>query len=51
MSTSFQVLTFQADLITALGTKNRSLVDYRKSLTALEQAKGTLDQYLKVAVQ
>lgn len=51
MSTSFQVLEFQEDLTTALGTKNRSLVDYRKSLTALEQAKGTLDQYLKVTVQ
>ena len=51
MSTSFQVLEFQRDLTTALGTKNRSLVDYRKSLTALEGAKGTLDQYLKVTVQ
>ena len=51
MSTSFQVLTFQNDLITALGTKNRALVDYRKALSALEQAKGTLDDYLKVSVQ
>ncbi|HZI94342.1 MAG TPA: TolC family protein [Patescibacteria group bacterium] len=51
MSTSFQVLTFQNDLITALGTKNRALVDYRKALSALEQAKGTLDDYLKVNVQ
>ena len=51
MSTSFQVLTFQNDLITALGTKNRALVDYRKSLSGLEQAKGTLDEYLNVTVQ
>ena len=42
MSTSFQVLEFQEDLTTALGTLNRALVDYRKSLTALERAKGTL---------
>lgn len=51
MSTSFQVLEFQEDLTTALGTLNRALVDYRKSLTALEQAKGTLDQYLGVTIQ
>jgi len=51
MSTSFQVLEFQEDLTTALGQKNRALVDYRKSITALEQAKGTLDDYLNVTVQ
>lgn len=51
MSTSFQVLEFQEDLTTALGTLNRALVDYRKSLTALERAKGTLDDYLKVEIQ
>jgi len=51
MSTSFQVLEFQEDLTTALGTLNRALVDYRKSLTALERAKGTLDDYLDVEVQ
>jgi len=51
MSTSFQVLTYQEDLTTALGTKNRALVDYRKSLTALERAKGTLDRYLSVTLQ
>ena len=51
MSTSFQVLTFQEDLTEALGTKNRALVDYRKSLTSMEKAKGTLDDYLKVAVR
>ncbi len=48
MSTSFQVLDFQEDLTTALGTKNRALVDYRKSITALEKAKGTLHKYLNV---
>jgi outer membrane protein len=51
MSTSFQVLEFQEDLTTALGQLNRALVDYRKSLTALERAKGTLDDYLDVEVQ
>ena len=51
MSTSFQVLEFQEDLTTALGTKYRALADYRKSLTALERAKGTLDDYLNVAIQ
>ena len=51
MSTSFQVLTFQDDLTTALGQQNRAMVDYRKSLTALELAKGTLDRYLNVKVQ
>jgi outer membrane protein TolC len=51
MSTSFQVLEFQEDLTTALGQLNRALVDYRKSLTALERAKGTLDDYLNVEVQ
>ncbi len=51
MSTSFQVLDFQEDLTTALGAQNRALVDYRKSLTALEDAKGTLDRYLNVRVQ
>lgn len=51
MSTSFQVLEFQEDLTTALGTLNRALVDYRKALTALEQSKGTLDQYLNVTLQ
>lgn len=51
MSTSFQVLEFQEDLTTALGTKNRALVDYRKSLSALERAKGTLDSYLSVTIR
>jgi outer membrane protein TolC len=51
MSTSFQVLTFQEDLTTGLGQQNRAMVDYRKSLTALELAKGTLDRYLNVKVQ
>lgn len=51
MSTSFQVLEFQEDLTTALGQMNRALVDYRKSLTAMERAKGTLDEYLNVEVQ
>ncbi|HEY3176175.1 MAG TPA: TolC family protein [Candidatus Polarisedimenticolia bacterium] len=51
MSTSFQVLTFQNDLITALGTRNRALVDYRRSVTALELAKGTLDEYLQVSIR
>ncbi len=51
MSTSFQVLTFQDDLTVALGQQNRAMVDYRKSLTALELAKGTLDRYLNVKVQ
>lgn len=51
MSTSFQVLEFQEDLTTALGQLNRSLVDYRKSLTAMERAKGTLDEYLNIEVQ
>jgi len=51
MSTSFQVLEFQEDLTTALGDKNRALVDYRKSITALERAKGTLDKYLSVSIR
>ena len=51
MSTSFQVLEFQEDLTTALGQKNRALVDYRKSITSLEKAKGTLDSYLNVSVR
>lgn len=51
MSTSFQVLEFQEDLTTALGDKNRALVDYRKSITELERAKGTLDRYLNVALR
>ena len=51
MSTSFQVLEFQEDLTTARGDRNRALVDYRKSIAALEQARGTLDEYLKVSIQ
>ncbi|MFQ5701619.1 MAG: TolC family protein, partial [Acidobacteriota bacterium] len=51
MSTSFQVLDFQEDLTTALGDKNRALVDYRKSISTLEKAKGTLDKYLHVKIQ
>ena len=51
MSTSFQVLEFQRDLTTALGDKNRALVDYRKSITALEKAKGTLPDYLNVTMK
>jgi len=51
MSTSFQVLTYQSDLTTALGQRNRALVDYRKSITALERAKGTLADYLQVTAQ
>lgn len=50
MSTSFQVLEFQEDLTTALGEKNRALVDYRKSITSLERAKGTLNEYLGVTM-
>jgi len=51
MSTSFQVLEFQEDLATALGDLNRALVDYHKSITSLEKAKGTLDKYLNVSVR
>lgn len=51
MSTSFQVLEFQEDLTTALGQKNRALVDYRKSITLIEKAKGTLDGYLNVTIR
>ncbi len=51
MSTSFQVLDFQEDLTNALGARYRALVDYRKSLTAHELARGTLDDYLRVQVQ
>ncbi len=50
MSTSFQVLEFQEDLTTALGEKNRALIDYRKSITFLERAKGTLHEYLNVTM-
>ncbi len=51
MSTSFQVLEYQEDLTTALGTRNQALVDYRKALSALEKAKGTLDAYLNVSIE
>ena len=51
MSTSFQVLSFQKDLTDALGARNRALVDYRKSITTYELARGTLDDYLRVQVQ
>ena len=51
MSTSFQVLDFQEDLTNALGARYRALVDYRKSITTLELARGTLDDYLRVQVQ
>lgn len=44
MSTSFQVLQFQTDLITAESRENLSLVDYNKSLVDLELAQGTLLQ-------
>ena len=42
MSTSFEVLTFQRDLANAELSEVRALLDYVKSLTALEKAKGTL---------
>ncbi len=42
MSTSFEVLTFQRDLANAELARVRALLDYVKSLTALEKAKGTL---------
>ncbi len=42
MSTSFEVLTFQRDLANAELARVRALLDYAKSLTALEKAKGTL---------
>ena len=42
MSTSFEVLTFQRDLASAELSEVRALLDYVKSLTALEKAKGTL---------
>ncbi len=42
MSTSFEVLTFQRDLANAELSEVRALLDYVKSLTDLEKAKGTL---------
>ena len=42
MSTSFEVLTFQRDLANAELAEVRALLDYVKSLAALEKAKGTL---------
>jgi outer membrane protein TolC len=42
MSTSFQVLEIQEDLSMAESQENRARVDFQKSLTALEKAKGTL---------
>ncbi len=42
MSTSFEVLTFQNDLLDAELSRIRALVDYVKSITALERVQGTL---------
>lgn len=42
MSTSFQVLEFQTDLSEAELSRIRALLDYFKSLAALERVKGTL---------
>ena len=42
MSTSFEVLEFQNDLSDAELAEIRAIVDYNKSLIALERAKGTL---------
>jgi outer membrane protein TolC len=42
ISTNFQVLEFQEDLAQAESDETRAIIDYNKSLIALEQAKGTL---------
>lgn len=42
MSTSFEVLTFQNDLANAQLAEIRAVLDYNKSLAALERAQGTL---------
>jgi outer membrane protein TolC len=50
MSTSFQVLQVQDTLRTAEGRENLAIVDYTKSLAALEKAKGTLLQARNIQV-
>src|SRR6185503_8998934 len=42
LSTSFQVLTFQTDLTDAQNSLTRAILDYNKSLTALEQVTGVI---------
>ena len=50
MSTNFEVLRFQRDLVTAQTSELQAILDYVNSLADLEQLKGTLLEALGVSI-